>query len=458
MLSRAIAAPLSSSSPLHRMLRSLPSLFSSPSPSSSLASPPPPPPPRSSRSTPMAALSSDPAQVAAAPRRRSQIAKRLEKFETTIFTKMSLLAAEHGAINLGQGFPNFDGPGFVKDAAIAAVAEGKNQYARGHGVPQLNSAIAARFEADTGLAIDPDADVTVTSGCTEAIAAAVLGLVDPGDEVILLAPFYDSYLAVLSMAGATVKSVTLRPPEFALPLEELTAAFSPRTRAILVNSPHNPTGKVLSRAELNHIAGLCQAHDALVFSDEVYDKLVFGGEEHVSPASIPGMYQRTVTMNSLGKTFSLTGWKVGWAVAPPALTWGIRQAHAYLTFATATPLQHAAAVALASPPEYYAELRRDYAAKKEILVAGLEEVGFTVYRTGGTYFVVADHTPFGFGSDVEFCEHLVREVGVVAIPTSVFYLDPEEGRSMVRFTFAKDEQTLRDAVARLKAHLRPCRH
>ena len=368
---------------------------------------------------------------------------------------MSSLATKHGAINLGQGFPNFDGPDFVKQAAIDAITRGHNQYARGYGVPDLNSAIAARFKKDTDLTVDPETEVTVTSGCTEAIAATILGLVNPGDEVILFAPFYDSYLATLSMAGATVKSITLRPPDFSLPLLELEAAFSHRTRAVLLNSPHNPTGKMLSRAELERVAELCAKYDVLVFSDEVYDKLVFSAEEHISPASLPGMYERTVTMNSLGKTFSLTGWKVGWAVGPPELTWAVRQAHSYLTFATATPLQHAAAAALAAGEEYYEELRRGYVAKKEILVEGLKEVGFTVYPSSGTYFVVVDHRPFGFESDVEFCEHLIREVGVVAIPTSVFYLDPAEGKSMVRFTFCKDEGTLRAAVARMKDKLRP---
>jgi aspartate/methionine/tyrosine aminotransferase len=378
----------------------------------------------------------------------------LESFKTTIFTQMSILAVKHQAINLGQGFPNFDGPGFVKDAAIEAIKEGRNQYARGYGVPELNAAIASQFRKDTGFEVDPETEVTVTTGCTEAIAASMLGLVNPGDEVILFAPFYDSYLATLSMADAVVKTVTLRPPDFAVPRAELEAAFSERTRAIVVNTPHNPTGKVFTRGELEHIAALCKKHDALAFTDEVYHRLTYGGAEHISLASLDGMYERTVTMNSLGKTFSLTGWKIGWAIAPPNLTWGLRQAHAFLTFATATPFQSAAVAALNAPDSFYAELAADYAAKRDILVAGLADVGFRVFEPSGSFFVMADHTPFGFGTDVEFCKHLIEEVGVAAIPPSVFYADPRDGKDLVRFAFCKDEGTLRSAVERMKAKLR----
>lgn len=366
---------------------------------------------------------------------------------------MSTLALKHGAINLGQGFPNFDGPDFVKEAAIQAIREGKNQYARGFGVPDLNSAIAARFRKDTGLEVDPEKEVTVTSGCTEAIAATILGLINPGDEVILFAPFYDSYEATLSMAGAKIKCITLRPPDFSVPIDELKSAITKNTRAIMINTPHNPTGKMFTREELETIATLCQENDVLVFTDEVYDKLAFEAD-HISMASLPGMYERTVTMNSLGKTFSLTGWKIGWAIAPVHLTWGVRQAHSFLTFATSTPMQWAASVALRSPETYYEELKSDYMAKKAILVDGLKAAGFVVYPSSGTYFVVVDHTPFGFDNDVAFCEYLIQEVGVVAIPTSVFYLNPEEGKNLVRFTFCKDEGTLRAAVERMKERLR----
>ncbi|XP_054796254.1 uncharacterized protein LOC129301684 [Prosopis cineraria] len=382
-----------------------------------------------------------------------QVAKRLEKFKTTIFTQMSMLANKHGAINLGQGFPNFDGPDFVKEAAIQAIRDGKNQYARGSGVPDLNLAIANRFKKDTGLTVDPEREVTVTTGCTEAIAATMLGLINPGDEVVLFAPFYDSYEATLSMAGAKIKCITLHPPDFAVLVEELRSTISKSTRAILINTPHNPTGKMFTQEELNAIASLCIENDVLAFADEVYDKLSFD-MDHTSIASLPGMFERTVTMNSLGKTFSLTGWKVGWAIAPPHLTWGLRQAHSFLTFATCTPMQWASAVALRAPDSYFVELKRDYMAKREILVEGLKAVGFKVFPSSGTYFVVVDHTPFGLENDVQFCEYLIKEVGVVAIPTSVFYLNPEEGKNLVRFTFCKDEDTLRAAVERMKGRLK----
>ncbi|KAF7816882.1 putative N-succinyldiaminopimelate aminotransferase DapC [Senna tora] len=382
-----------------------------------------------------------------------QVAKRLEKFKTTIFTQMSMLAIKHGAINLGQGFPNFDGPEFVKEAAIQAIRDGKNQYARGYGVPDLNFAIADRFKRDTGVEVDPEKEVTVTSGCTEAIAATMLGLINPGDEVIMFAPFYDSYEATLSMAGANIKGITLRPPDFAVPIEQLKSTISKNTRAIIINTPHNPTGKMFTREELNTIASLCIENDVLVFTDEVYDKLAFD-MDHISMASLPGMFERTVTMNSLGKTFSLTGWKIGWAIAPPHLTWGVRQAHSFLTFATSTPMQWATAAALRAPDSYFVELKRDYMAKRAILVEGLKAVGFKVFPSSGTYFVVVDHTPFGLENDVAFCEYLIKEVGVVAIPTSVFYLNPEEGKNLVRFTFCKDEQTLTAAVERMKEKLK----
>ncbi|KAJ6335650.1 hypothetical protein OIU78_012299 [Salix suchowensis] len=353
------------------------------------------------------------------------VAKRLEKFKTTIFTQMT----------------------------IQAIKDGKNQYARGYGVPDLSSAIAERFKKDTGLVVDPEKEITVTSGCTEAIAATMLGLINPGDEVILFAPFYDSYEATLSMAGAKIKCITLRPPDFSVPIDELKSAITQDTRAVLINTPHNPTGKMFTREELSTIALLCIENDVLVFTDEVYDKLAFE-MDHISLASLPGMYERTVTLNSLGKTFSLTGWKIGWAIAPPHLTWGVRQAHSFLTFATSTPMQWAAAVALRAPESYYVELKRDYMAKKEILVEGLKAVGFKIFPSSGTYFVVVDHTPFGLENDVAFCEYLIKEVGVVAIPTSVFYLNPEDGKNLVRFTFCKDEGTLRAAVDRMKEKLK----
>jgi aspartate/methionine/tyrosine aminotransferase len=321
------------------------------------------------------------------------------------------------------------------------------------GIPDLNRAIADRFTDSTGLHIDPDREVTVTSGCTEAIAATLLGLINPGDEVILVEPYYDSYRACVAMAGGVARFITLRPPDFALHEGELRSAFTSKTRAILINSPHNPTGKVFSREELVMIASLCREHDVIALSDEVYEHLVFEGE-HISIASLPGMYERTVTLSSLGKTFSLTGWKVGWAIAPPELTKAVRAAHQFLTFATATPLQHGAIAALRAPDSYFRAFVADYRAKRDLLLDGLARIGFITFPPDGTYFVMVDHTPFGFENDVTFCRHLIEYVGVAAIPTSVFYHNPADGRALVRFAFCKTEETLREGLSRMGAKLK----
>lgn len=376
------------------------------------------------------------------------IAQRLAPFGETIFTEITRMAVKHQAVNLGQGFPNFDGPAFVKDAAIDAIRAGHNQYARMYGVPDLNRAVAERFRLDSGLAVDGETEVTITSGCTEALPATLLGLVNPGDEVILFEPFYDSYPACAAFAGATVRVVTLRPPDFGFDERELRRAFTDRTRAIVVNTPHNPTGKVFSRGEMELIAQLCMKHDAIAITDEVYERIIFEGE-HVRMAALDGMRERTVTLSSLGKTFSLTGWKIGWAIAPPVLTKGVRAAHQFLTFATATPLQHGAVAALNAPQSYYDALLAMYRAKRDLLCDGLARVGFRVHKPRGTYFAYVDHTPFGFADDVSFCRHLIEHIGVAAIPPSVFYVNREEGRTLVRFAFCKDDATLREAIGRM---------
>jgi aspartate/methionine/tyrosine aminotransferase len=379
-----------------------------------------------------------------------QVAHRLAALGSTIFTEMSRLALEHDAINLGQGFPDFDGPEFVKEAAVTAIREGHGQYARMFGIPDLNRAIADRFCADSGRRLDPDAEVTVSSGCTEALAASFLGLVEPGQEVVVFEPYYDSYRACLAMAGAVPRFVTLRPPDFAVDPAELEAAFGPCTRAVLVNTPHNPTGKVFTRSELEVIASLCDRHDAIAITDEVYERLVFEGE-HLRLACIPGMWERTLTLSSVGKTFSLTGWKVGWAIGPPALTAGVRAAHQFLTFATATPLQHGAVAALRAPADYDREFVAGYRERRDLLVDGLEGIGFTVYRPQGTYFVLADHTSFGHPDDVAFCRHLIERVGVAAIPPSAFYSNPDDGKALVRFAFCKRLETLEKALERMRS-------
>jgi len=374
----------------------------------------------------------------------------LAAFGETIFAEMSRLAVEHNAINLGQGFPNFNGPDFIIDAAVEAMKAGENQYARSFGIPALNERIARNFARSSGLSTDPETEVTVTSGCTEALAASFLGLINPGDEVILFEPYYDSYRACAALAGATVKYVPLHGPEFRLPEQELRAAFSSATRAIVVNTPHNPTGRVFNEAELKLIADLCKQHDALALTDEVYERLVFEGE-HIHLAALDGMRQRTVTMSSLGKTFSLTGWKIGWAIAPPELAQGIRTAHQFLTFCSAAPLQHGAVAALDAPESYYREYREQYQQRRDLLVEGLARVGFDVRPPQGTYFVLADHTPFGYPDDVAFCRHLIEDIGVAAIPPSAFYQKSRDGKSLVRFAFCKDVEMIRSAVQRLGA-------
>ncbi|GBG64776.1 hypothetical protein CBR_g46732 [Chara braunii] len=384
----------------------------------------------------------------------NRVADRLATFGETIFTTMCELASEHDAVDLGPGAPDFDGPDFAKDAAIEAIRSGKGQYSRLQGVPPLNAAIAERFQKDYNLMVDPDLEVTVTCGCSGAIAAAFLGLVNPGDEVVLIEPYYDCYPACAAMAGATIKCVTLRPPSFAIVERELRAAFSPKTRAIVINSPHNPTGRVFSKKEMDLIASLCQEHDSLVLMDQVYEKIVFPGASFLAMAALPGMYPRTVSMSSLGKTFSLTGWKIGWAVAPPPLTDAIRRAHQYLTFSIATPLQWGAAAALCGPGEFFCELVHQYTARREKLVTGLREVGFRVFEPEGAFFVIADHTPLGIAdNDITFCKYLIEHVGVIAIPLSSFYSNPNDGKHLVRFAFCKDDDTLSAAISRMKAKL-----
>jgi aspartate/methionine/tyrosine aminotransferase len=377
------------------------------------------------------------------------VASRLVPFGNTVFTDITRMAVEHGAVNLGQGFPNFDGPDFVKEAAVAAIRAGDNQYPPSMGIPDLRRAVAERWRVDTGLDLDPERQVTVTSGCTEALAASFLGLVEPGDEVILIEPFYDAYPAGCALSGALPRHVTLRPPDFRLTAEALRAAVTPRTRFIVLNTPHNPTGRVFSREEMELVAELCRTHDLVAITDEVYERMVYDSR-HIRLATLPGMWERTLTLSSLGKSFSLTGWKTGWAVGPEHLTAGVRAAHQFLTFTTPNPMQHAAAAALAAPDEYYTELSEAYRRRRDLLAEGLAEIGFEVFLPQGTYFLMADHTPFGFESDLAFVHHLIRQVGVAAIPPSAFYHRPEDGKSLVRFAFCKDEATLRQALQRLR--------
>ena len=376
------------------------------------------------------------------------MAPRLEGFGTTIFTEMTRLANEHGAVNLAQGFPDFDGPEFVKEVAVAAIRQGRGQYARMSGIPEIHAALAAKYRRDYGLDYAAETEFTVTSGATEAIFAAIQGTCEPGDEVVLFEPYYDSYRASVAMASAVPRFVTLQAPDWRFDPEELTRAFTSRTRAILLNTPHNPTGKVFSRAEMELVAGLCRERDDLCGTDEVYEHILYEGE-HLSMAALPGMRERTITISSFGKTFSLTGWKIGWAAAPPPLTAAVRAAHQFITFATATPLQHAAAAALSVGPDYYRDLAASYRRKRDYLVAELSRLGFRVEPPAGTYYVCADFRPLGFDDDVAFCRHLIERAGVAAIPPSAFYENTRYGKTYARFAFCKKEETLREAVRRL---------
>ncbi|MCP3099354.1 aminotransferase class I/II-fold pyridoxal phosphate-dependent enzyme [Myxococcus sp. K15C18031901] len=393
---------------------------------------------------------------------RPVFAARVSRFGTTVFSEFSALAAKHGAVNLGQGFPDFDGPEAVKEAAARAIRDGVNQYAITSGARELRVAIAEHSARFHGQPVDPDTMVTVTSGATEAILDVLLALVDPGDEVVAFEPFYDSYDANITFVGATARWVPLRPPDAThaqwwFDWDELRAAFGHRTRVLILNTPHNPTGKVFTREELERIGALCAEFDVKVLSDEVYEHITFAPARHVRPASLPALADRTVTVSSGGKTFSLTGWKVGWVIAPPPLRDVIQRAHQFVTFATASPLQAAMAAALRLPDAYFDELAATYRAKRERLLGGLREAGLTVYVPEGSYFILADIRGFGFPDDMAFCRHLVSEVGVAAIPPSVFY-GPEHrhlGQGMARFAFCKTEAVLDEAVRRLLSRLTP---
>ena len=375
-------------------------------------------------------------------------ASRLRGFGTSIFSEMSTLAARTGAINLGQGFPDEDGPAEVIEAAADAMRNGHNQYPPVRGIPPLREAIAAHQRRHYGLEVDPDAGVLVTVGATEALAAALLGICEPGDEVVCLEPYYDSYAAVIAMAGASRRVVTLRPPDFALDPEALRGAITPRTRMLLLNSPHNPTGRVLSSAELEAVAAVCIHHDLIAVTDEVYEHLVFEGR-HVPLATLPGMADRTLAVSSLGKSFSLTGWKVGWASGPPALVTAAATAKQFLTFAGGTPFQHAAVHALDQGDEHVVALAAGLRLRRDLLCSGLEAAGFAVHRPAGTYFVNADPRPLGEQDGVAFCWSLPERAGVVAVPTAAFYDDREAGSHLVRFAFCKRVEVLEEAIARL---------
>ncbi|MGN6361560.1 MAG: aminotransferase class I/II-fold pyridoxal phosphate-dependent enzyme [Thermomicrobiales bacterium] len=380
-------------------------------------------------------------------------AQRLAGLGQSVFSEMSRLAVQHGAVNLGQGFPDFAGPDFVKEAARAAIDADLNQYAVSYGTPRLRQAIATGWERRWGRSLDPDAEITVTSGATEALADAMLAFLDPGDEAIVFEPFYDAYVPLIRFAGGVPRVVTLHPPDWSFDPAELAAAFNARTRLVLLNTPHNPTGKVFSRAELEQLAELCQHYNALVITDEVYDRITFpdSGGDHLPIATLPGMWARTLTLNSTGKTFSMTGWKIGYAIGPAALNAALRAVHQFVTFATATPFQEAMAVALetAEARGYYATLRAEYITRRDLLAGALASAGLQPLPVAGSYFLLTDIRPFGFPDDVAFCRYLTAEIGVAAIPPSAFYADPARAPQLARFCFAKRPETIAAAAARL---------
>ena len=375
--------------------------------------------------------------------------ERLRGLGTTIFAEMSALATRTGSINLGQGFPDTDGPEEVKAAAIAAIRHGPNQYPPGPGIPELRDAIALHQARFWGLGYDPDTEVLVTAGATEAMAAAILSLCEVGDEVVTFEPCYDAYPAVTALAGARLRVVLLEPPTYGFDPDALRAAVGPRSRLLLLNSPHNPTGKVFTRGELEAIAAVCCDHDLIAVTDEVYEHMVYDGT-HTPLATLPGMRERTITISSGGKTFAFTGWKVGWACAAPPLIDAVRTVKQFLTYVNAAPLQPAIALGLGLPDRYYEELAAALEAKRDLLCAGLDQAGFDVFRPAGTYFVTTDIRPLGETDGMAFCRALPERCGVVAIPTQVFYADPARGRHLVRFTFCKREEVLEEAVARLQ--------
>jgi len=376
------------------------------------------------------------------------------RFTESVIREMTRLANLHGAVNLSQGFPDFPAPEEVKEAARRAITGDINQYAITWGARSLREAIAAKFTRLYGVAVDPEREVTVTCGSTEAMIAALLAVLDAGDEVVVLEPFYENYGPDAVLSGALPRFVKMRAPDWTFDRDELRRAFSKKTRAIIVNTPNNPTGKVFTRDELEFIAGLCREHDALAITDEIYEHILYDGTVHIPMATLPGMAERTVTINGMSKTYSVTGWRVGWAIAPPVLTAAIRKVHDFLTVGAAAPLQEAGALALALPDEYYRTLAAGYARRRDRLVPILQRAGFRTHLPRGAYYVMTEIDALGWDDDVAFARHLVEDIGVAVVPGSSFYNDPADGRRQVRFAFCKKDATLDEAERRL-AKLKP---
>jgi aminotransferase len=389
---------------------------------------------------------------------RGRVSQKASRFTESVIREMTREANKYGAINLSQGFPDFAAPEDIKRAAAQAIADDVNQYAVTWGAPDFRQAIADKTQWFLGLTYDPEREITVTCGSTEGMIAAMMATVDPGEEVVVFEPFYENYAPDAILSGATPRYVPLRAPDWTFDPEELRAAFGPRTKAVILCNPNNPTGKVFTREEMEFVASLCREFDALCFTDEIYEHMVYPREdrevEHISMAQLEGMRGRTVVVNSMSKTYSVTGWRVGYVLAPPDITGAVRKVHDFLTVGAAAPLQRAGAYALRMPPEYYAGLRDEYLRRRDLLLPVLEEAGFRVFRPDGAYYVMTDIGRFGFRDDVEFTRHLIREVGVACVPGSSFYSRPELGARQVRFCFCKRDETLEAAAERLRK-LRP---
>lgn len=363
---------------------------------------------------------------------------------------MSRLAVRHGAVNLAQGFPDFSAPAEVKEAARQAITDDINQYANTWGAKPFRDAIAARYRKVYGLDYDPEREITVCCGSTEGMIASLMGVTDPGDEIVVFEPFYENYRPDALLCGATSRLVTLRPPDWTFDPAELRKAFSSRTKAVILNTPNNPTGRVFTRQELTQIAGLAQEFDTLVVTDEIYEYLVYDGAEHVSMAALPGMRDRTLVVNSMSKTYSVTGWRVGWVLAPADISDGVRKVHDFLTVGAAAPLQQAGAVALQMPETYYSGLKDTYAAKRDFILGELEASGLECYRPRGAYYVMCNIARFGFRDDIAFTKHLIEDIGVACVPGSSFFSNPAFGKDLVRFCFCKKQETLAEAGVRLR--------
>ncbi|MGH9864860.1 MAG: pyridoxal phosphate-dependent aminotransferase [Candidatus Acidiferrales bacterium] len=379
----------------------------------------------------------------------ARLSEKAAQFTESVIREMTRLALAHNAVNLSQGFPDFAAPEEIKAAARDAITRDINQYAITWGAKSLRNAIAEKFQRTQGLAIDPEREITVCCGSTEAMMSAMMAIINPGDEVVVFEPFYENYGPDAILSGASPRFVRLRAPDWSFDPDELARAFSNKTKAIILNTPNNPTGKVFSRAEMETIRDLCVRHNSFLITDEIYEHMLYDGATHISAATIEGLRDRTITINALSKTYSVTGWRVGWAIAPPEVTSAIRKVHDFLTVGAAAPLQEAGALALRSPESYYTQLAADYLDRRDRLLGILSDAGFKCFTPRGAYYIMTDISAFGFANDVEFARYLVKEIGVAAVPGSSFYHNPADGAQQLRFTFCKKESTLAAAAKRL---------